>query len=88
MVNFYIYCNIYTHTSYIYIYILFINIKNSGKPEMVYRYWPVSEIYRTTGQTDTASGTVLTPLIPIDESAITKISLLKFSQYLKIIFGK
>ena len=55
---------------------------------MVYRYWPVSEIYRTTGQTDTASGTVLTPLIPIDESAITKISLLKFSQYLKIIFGK
>ena len=68
MVNFYIYYNIYiythTHThTYIYIYIyIFINIKNSGKPETVHRYWPVSEIYRTPGQTVTASCTVLTPL--------------------------
>ena len=63
MVNFYIYYNIYTHT-YIHIYIyLFINIKNSGKPETVHRYWSVSEIYRTTGQTGTASDMVLTPLL-------------------------
>ena len=47
---------------YIYIYI-FINIKNSGKPEMVHWYWPVSKIYRTVGQTDTASGTILTLLL-------------------------
>ena len=63
MVNFYIYYNIYIHTRiYIYIYLL-INIKNSGKPETVYRYWPVSEIYRIAGQVSTASSTVLTPLI-------------------------
>ena len=51
--------------AYIYIYIfiyLFINIKNSDKPEMVHQYLPVSEIYRTVGQTDTASDMVLTPL--------------------------
>ena len=41
---------------------LFINIKNSGKPKTVYRYWPVSEIYRTGGQTGTDSGMVLTSL--------------------------
>ena len=53
----------YIHT-YIYIYIyLLINIKNNGKPETVHRYWLVSEIYRTAGQTGTSSGTVLTPLI-------------------------
>ena len=53
----------HTHTHiYIYIY-LFINIKNSGKPKTVHQYWPVSEIYRTAGQTGTVSGTVLTPLI-------------------------
>ena len=40
---------------YIYIY--------SGKPKTVYWYWLVSEIYHTTGQTGTASGTILTPLI-------------------------
>ena len=54
----------YTHThTYIhtYIYIL-INIKNSGKPETVHRYGPVSEIYHTASQTDTTSNTVLTPL--------------------------
>ena len=52
----------HTHTHiYIYIYIL-INIKNSSKPEMVHRYWYISEIYRTAGQTDTAFGMVLTPL--------------------------
>ena len=63
MVNFYIYYNIYTHThTYIYIY-LFINIKNSGKPKTVHRYWPLSKIYRTAGQTSTASGTVLTPML-------------------------
>ena len=65
MVNFYIYYNIYIHRhihTYIYIY-LFINIKNSGKPETVHRYWPVFEIYRTGGQTGTASGTVLTSLL-------------------------
>ena len=76
MVNFYIYYNIYIHThTYIHIYIyiyLFINIKNSGKPKMVYRYWPVSKIYRTGSQTGTASGTVLTSLIPSAKSfAIT-----------------
>ena len=57
MVNFYIYYNTHTHThthTHIYIFIyLFINIKNSGKPETVHRYWPVSEIYHTGGQTDT-----------------------------------
>ena len=65
----------YTHThtyihAYIYIYIyiylfiyLFINIKNSSKPKTVHRYLPVSEIYRTAGQTGTASGTILTPLV-------------------------
>ena len=73
MVNFYIYYNIHTHTHtymhiYIYIYIylfiyLFINIKNSSKPKTVHRYLPVSEIYRTAGQTGTASGTILTPLV-------------------------
>ena len=31
---------------------------------MVHRYWPVSEIYRTGGQTGTAFGTVLTSLLP------------------------
>ena len=72
MVNFYIYYNIYIYIDtyihkykYIYIYIfiyLFINIKNSDKPETVHRYWSVSEIYRTGGQTGTASGTVLTSL--------------------------
>ena len=35
-----------------------------GKPETVHRDWPVSEIYRTTSQTGTASSTVLTPLSP------------------------
>ena len=57
MIKFYIYYNTHTHT---YIYI---NIKNSGKPETVHRYWPVSEIYRITGQTGTAFGTILTPLV-------------------------
>ena len=40
MIKFYIYYNIYIHThrdTYIHIY-LFINIKNSGKPETVHRY--------------------------------------------------
>ena len=39
---------------YIYIYIWALNIIYiySGKPETVHRYWPVSEIYRTAGQTD------------------------------------
>ena len=72
MVNFYIYYNIYIHKHihiYIYIYIfIFINIKNSGKPETVHRYWPVSEIYRTGGQTGTASGTVLTSLMKSPKS--------------------
>ena len=36
-----------------------------GKPETVHRYWPVSEIYRTTGQTGTACSTVLTLLGPV-----------------------
>ena len=36
-----------------------------GKLETVHQYWPVSEIYRTTGQTGTASSTVLTPLGPV-----------------------
>ena len=45
-----------------YIYI-FINIKNSGKPEMVHWYWLVSKIYSTVGQTGTASGTILTLLL-------------------------
>ena len=66
MVNFYIYYNIYTHThthTYIHTYIyIYIYIKNSGKPKTVHRYWPLSKIYRTAGQTGTASGTVLTPL--------------------------
>ena len=67
MVNFYIYYNTHTHThTYIYIYI-YINIKNNGKPEMVHRYWPVSKIYRTAGQTSTAFCTVLTPLPPTIE---------------------
>ena len=55
MVNFYIYYNIYIHRhihTYIHTYIY----KNSGKPETVHR------IYRTGGQTGTASGTVLTSL--------------------------
>ena len=55
---------IHTHThthTHTHIY-LFINIKNSGKPEMVHRYWPISEIYRTAGQTSTASGTILNSL--------------------------
>ena len=43
---------------YIYIYIK----NNSDKPEMVHWYGPVSKIYRTTGQTDTTSSTVLTSL--------------------------
>ena len=74
MVTF-IFIIIYTHThihtyiyTYIYIYIyiyICINIKNSGKPETVHRYWPVSEIYRTAGQTGIASSTVLTPLLSI-----------------------
>ena len=72
MVNFYIYYNIYTHIHtyihtyihiYIYIYIyVFINIKNNGKPNST----PVligTEIYRFTDQTDTASDTILTPLV-------------------------
>ena len=37
-------------------------VKNSGKSEMVHRYWPVSEIYRIAGQTGTVSSTVLTSL--------------------------
>ena len=58
-----LYLLIYIHThTYMYIYLL-INIKNSGKPETIHRYWPVSEIYCTAGQTGTISGTVLTPLI-------------------------
>ena len=58
-----LYLLIYIHThTYMYIYLL-INIKNSGKPETIHRYWPVSEIYYTAGQTGTVSGTVLTPLI-------------------------
>ena len=65
IVNFYIYYNIYIHWHiHIYIYI-YIYIKNSGKPETVHRYWPVSEIYRTGGQTGTASGTVLTSLYQV-----------------------
>ena len=56
----YIHTHIHTYIhTYIYIYILLINIKNSGKPETVHRYWMVSEIYHTAGQTDTASGMVL-----------------------------
>ena len=34
---------------------------------MVHRYWPVSKIYRTAGQTSTAFCTVLTPLPPTIE---------------------
>ena len=56
----YIHIHIYIYI-YIFIY-LFINIKNSGKLETVHWYWPVSEIYRTAGQTGTASGMILTPL--------------------------
>ena len=56
------------HISLIYefIYISALNIIYiySSKPETVHRYSPVSEIYRTAGQTGTASGTVLTPLGP------------------------
>ena len=67
MVNLYIYYNTHTHTHiYIYIYIfiyLFINIKNSNKLETVHRYLPVFEIYRTASQTDTASDTILNPLV-------------------------
>ena len=63
MVNFYIYHNTHTHT-HIYIYL---NIKNNGKLETVYRYWPVSKIYRTAGQTGTASGMILTPLLYISQ---------------------
>ena len=67
MIKFYIYYNIYTHTlTYIYIYIyiyIFINIKNSGKLETVHRYWPISKIHRTAGQTNTVSSTVLTLLV-------------------------
>ena len=50
---------------YIYIYISALNIINiySSKPVTVHRYSPVSEIYRTAGQTGIASGTVLTPLL-------------------------
>ena len=59
MVNFYIYYNTHTHTHTYF----FINIKNSGKPETVHRYGPISEIYRTAGQTGTTSGMVLTPLL-------------------------
>ena len=90
MINFYIYYNIYIHRhihtyihTYIYIYIyiyLFINIKNSGKPETVHRYWPVSEIYRTGGQTGTASGTVLTSLIcSLFETWEVSVCIIKFS---------
>ena len=32
----------------------------SGKSEMVYRYWPILEIYYIIGQIGTASDTVLT----------------------------
>ena len=49
---------------YIYIYMGFKHYIYGGKPETVHRYCPVSEIYRTTGQTGTASSTVLTPLGP------------------------
>ena len=52
---------------YIYIYILALKTIYiySGKPETVHQYWPVSEIYRTTGQTGTASDTVLTLLVKV-----------------------
>ena len=67
MVNFYIYYNIYIYIhTHIHIDIyLFINIKNRGKPETVHRYWLISEIYCTAGQSGTASCTVLIPLICI-----------------------
>ena len=91
MINFYIYLYIYiythTHTyihTYIYIYIyLLINIKNSGKPETVYWYWPVFEIYRTVGQTGTASGMVLTPLIHRQNNLKAKWKKLKANKFSK-----
>ena len=50
-------------------------VKNSGKSETVHRYSPVSEIYHTTGQTGTASSTVLTSLVVTEHKLFKKTNL-------------